>query len=60
MLVHCICAHDARDCGSRFFEQICCDSRINEQFFGMAQSTSPDFFGGVENSRADWPATTVY
>ena len=46
--------------GCRFFEQICCDSRINEQFFGMAQSTSPDFFGGVENSRADWPATTVY
>jgi hypothetical protein len=26
----------------------------------MAQSTSPDLFGGVENRRADLPATTVY
>ena len=36
MLAHFFCAHGARDRRCRLFEQICCDSRIDELSFGMA------------------------
>jgi hypothetical protein len=57
MLAHWFRAYGARDCRCRLFEQNRCDGRIDEQLFGMADSTSPDLFSGSENRRGYSPAS---